>query len=299
MKKLSSDTVFKYPVITKKDRDFGLVVNTVGFESVQPHTRYPVEGHPRNYSFVPDKGRLLHEYQFIYFTDGEGSFQSASTHQTKIRQGHVVILFPGQWHTYKPFRQTGWKEFYIGFEGPVVENIVSKEFISSQNQVLNVGFSEILVDLFKRAIEIAKEESVSAQQRLAGIVLNIFTEILYLSQKRVSEKEQFAEVIEKAKAIMYENYNNDLDLEALSLKLCSSYSRFRKIFKKYTGSSPACYFQEIKMRKAKEFLLETDMPVKEIGYELNFRSYEYFISRFKKNTGFTPLEFKRQGVMSA
>ncbi|MCH5597998.1 helix-turn-helix domain-containing protein [Niabella ginsengisoli] len=271
-----------------------MVVNTVGFESISANTIYPVQGHPRAYSFFPEQGRRLHEYQIIYFVDGEGSFKSASTAKTKIESGHVAILFPGQWHTYHPCASTGWKVFYIGFEGAMIDNILAKEFISFNKQILNVGFSETLVDLFKRAIEIAKEDSLLLQQRLAGIAFNIVTEALFLSNKRMSEKEQTAEVIEKAKAIMYENYNNDIDLENLSEKLCSSYSWFRKVFKKYTGYAPAHYFQEIKIRKAKEFLLETDMSIKEIAYELNYQSYEYFISRFKKHTGVTPVEYKKQ-----
>lgn len=32
--------------------------------------------------------------------------------------------FPGQWHTYHPYRQTGWNEYYIGFEGPVIDNLM-------------------------------------------------------------------------------------------------------------------------------------------------------------------------------
>lgn len=298
MKKGNPDTVFKYLIVTSKDKDFGLVVNTVGYESVLPFEKYPVKGHPIEYNFSPNRGRTLNEYQIIYFVDGEGYFMPDSLSKIKIEKGNAIILYPRQWHTYKPSAKTGWKEFYIGFEGPIVENIVSNKFISEKNQILQIGFSQTLVDLFKKAIEIAKEDNLFSQQRLAGIGLNIISELIFLSQKDQSKSDRSAEIIEQAKAIMYENYSNDIDLMKVAQRLGASYSWFRKVFKQYTSQSPAHYFQEIKIRKAKELLLESNMPIKEISYELNFSSYEYFISRFKKNTGMTPLEFRRSNTNS-
>jgi AraC-like DNA-binding protein len=48
----------------------------------------------------------------------------------------------------------------------------------------------------------------------------------------------------------------------------------------------------MKLRKAKELLVETNRSLKEIAYALNFNSYEYFISFFKKREGITPLEYR-------
>ena len=50
-----------------------------------------------------------------------------------------MVLFPGQWHTYYPYVQTGWNEYYIGFEGAVIDDIGERWFLSKENQVLEVG----------------------------------------------------------------------------------------------------------------------------------------------------------------
>lgn len=73
--------------------------------------------------------------------------------------------------------------------------------------------------------------------------------------------------------------NQILDIgvnEELAMKLGISYSWFRKVFKEYTGYAPAKYFQELKLRKAKQLLIESSMSVKEICYELNYTSTEHF-----------------------
>ncbi|MDD4009762.1 MAG: AraC family transcriptional regulator [Fermentimonas sp.] len=286
---------FKYLLVSEKDKKFGLTVNTVGFQPIAPNTEYPSTKHPKSYYFNPEKGRILSEYQVVYVSKGKGSFKSESTKKINISKGQAIILFPGQWHTYCPLRESGWNEYYIGFEGEIIDNIVNNGFISPSNQVLNVGVSEELVQLFSTAIKIAKEDKTAAQQNLAGIVFNILGNILSLAQNKNFETKDTAQKIERAKVIMLENINKEIDAKEIAENLGISYSLFRKTFKEYTGYAPAQYFQELKLRKAKELLAETNLPIKEISYELNFSSYEYFLSFFKKRVKFTPTEYRDSG----
>jgi AraC-like DNA-binding protein len=283
---------FKYLLVNERDRKFGLTVNTVGFQPIPPHTLYPSTEHPKNYYFQPGKGRILSEYQIVYISKGKGSFSSDSTRRATISKGQAMVLFPGQWHTYSPLKDTGWNEYYIGFEGIIIDHIVSQGFLSRENQILNVGVNEDLVNLFSTAIKIAKEDKTAAQQNLAGIVFNIIGTILSLAQNKNFETNESAQKIERAKVIMHENIQKNLDIKEIAQNLGISYSLFRKVFKEYTGYSPAQYFQEQKLRKAKEILTETNHSIKEVAFELNFSSYEYFLSFFKKKVGTTPMEYR-------
>ena len=286
---------FKYLLVNAKDKLFGLTVNTVGFQPIAPHMLYPSTEHPKNYYFKPGKGRVLSEYQFVYISKGKGYFSSETTKRRSITKGEVILLFPGQWHTYCPLKETGWNEYYIGFEGAIIDKIVSHGFITPENQVLEVGVNEDLVSLFSTAIKVAKEDKGAAQQYLAGIVFNILGTILSLAQNKNFESKESAQKIERAKIIMIENINKNLDIKGIATNLGISYSLFRKVFKEYTGYAPSQYFQELKLRTAKELLAETNHSIKEIAFELNFNSYEYFLSFFKKRVGSTPMEYRSMG----
>lgn len=284
---------FKYLLINEKDKRFGLTVDAVGFQPIAPHTLYPSTEHPKNYYFNPEKGRILSEYVIVYISKGKGYFSSENSKKIAISKGHVFFLFPGKWHTYSPLKETGWNEYYIGFKGKIIDDIVANGFISPENPVLNVGVNEDLVSLFCTAITIAKEEKGATQQYLAGIVLNLMGTILSLAQNKNFESKESAEKIESAKIIMIENINKNIDIKGIASNLGISYSSFRKIFKEYTGYAPSHYFQELKLRKAKELLAETDRSIKEIVDELNFSSYEYFVSYFKKRVGSTPTKYRK------
>lgn len=286
---------FKYLIVSDTDRKFGLWVNTVGFQAIQPHTPYPLKDHPSGYYFNTKKGRVLHEYQLVYITKGRGLFSSDSTPEKQVCKGRLMVLFPGQWHTYQPLQQTGWNEYYIGFEGSIVDNLIKHAFITRDNQILEVGLNEELVTLFARALEIAEIDKISAQQYLSGIVLHMIGMILSISKNKIFEMGDVDQKIEQAKIIMNENVFKNIDPEELAMKLNISYSWFRKVFKDYTGYAPAKYFQELKLRKAKQLLVETSHSVKEISFMLDYRSTEHFFSLFKKRVGFTPLEYRSFG----
>lgn len=286
---------FKYLLVSERDRGFGLTVNTVGFQPIAPNSIYPSIEHPKSYYFNPQKGRILSEYQLVYISKGSGVFCSETTKKTAVQKGQMFLLFPGQWHTYEPSQDRGWNEYYIGFEGKIIDRIIKNSFFSTENQILNVGINEDLVDLFSTAIRVAKEDKTVSQQILAGIVIHILGLSLYLAQNKSFESKASDQIIEQAKIIMVENISKDLDIKSIAIKLGASYSWFRKVFKDYTGYAPAQYFQELKLRKAKEYLAETNKSVKEIAFALNFSSYEYFLSFFKKRVGITPLEYRNAG----
>ena len=283
---------FKYLIVNEKDKSFGLTINTVGFQPIAPNTVYPSTQHPDSYYFDPCKGRILSEYQILYISKGHGSFMSETTKKTNIDKGQIIFLFPNQWHTYCPSPETGWNEYYIGFEGPFIDEMVKNEFIGPNKQVIDIGVNEDLVNLYSTALQVAKDDRKAAQQYLAGIVLHIIGMILSYSQNKDFEDNNMGQIVERAKIIMSENMHKGVNMELLASKLGISYSRFRKVFKDYTGYAPGQYYQEMKLRKAKELLVETNRSLKEIAYALNFNSYEYFISFFKKREGITPLEYR-------
>jgi AraC-like DNA-binding protein len=80
--------------------------------------------------------------------------------------------------------------------------------------------------------------------------------------------------------------------EEIAANLNISYSWFRRIFRQYTGFSPAQYMIQLKIQKAKELLEQTNDSVKEIACALNFEPTDYFSVFFKRSTGLNPLAYR-------
>ncbi|MDR2131324.1 MAG: AraC family transcriptional regulator [Odoribacteraceae bacterium] len=295
MKHNDLPTNFTYLLPSDQDREFGSVVNTVGFQSIKANCAYPVQGHPSGYHFNVAQGRVLHEYQLLYISGGQGFFSSAKVRGQKIGKGNLLLLIPGEWHSYHPSPETGWNEYYIGFEGKLIDNLFEKNILPRESTVIEVGFNDDLVKHYQQAIEVAKAGKRATQQYLSGIVMYLIGMVCYISKNNFLEPGQIERKIVQAKVIMQENLYKDIDPEILAGDLNLSYSWFRKEFKNYTGYAPAKYFQELKISKAKELLLSTSQSVKEISLLLGYGSTGYFSILFKKCTGYTPLEYRHYG----
>ena len=91
---------------------------------------------------------------------------------------------------------------------------------------------------------------------------------------------------------MHENIEGTKTIQDIADEIGVSYSTFRKNFKKYTGLSPASYFQDLKLQRAKDLLRSTQMSIKEIAYLLDFETPDYFSTQFRKKVGKRPSDFR-------
>ncbi|MBQ7422893.1 MAG: helix-turn-helix domain-containing protein [Prevotella sp.] len=284
----------KYLVANDRDALWGLTVSTVGYEEIPPNGEYPTKGHAEGYYFDVEKGRVLNEYQLQYVVEGDGVFRSAHM-ETTVRSGNIFLLFPDEWHTYRPSIKQGWKCYWIGFRGKNINDRVRAGFLSPEKPIYHVGFSGQIVSLFREAWQTANEEAANAQQVLAGIVNHLIGTMYALERNfQLNKNHGHVEMVNRARLRIRETLEQAVTIQQIAVEMGVSYSNFRKLFKEYTGLAPALYQQELKLQRAKELLSTTDMSIKEIAYQLNFDSPDYFSSKFRSKTGQKPSEFRNQ-----
>ena len=285
--------ISKYLVVNPRDVQWGLTVSTVGYEEIGVADTYPTRGHADGYYFDIDKGRVLNEYQLLYITEGEGVFNSAHAKDIPLKAGDLFLLFPGEWHTYHPTGKNGWKSYWIGFKGKNVDDRVKAGFLSVDKPIYHVGFSADIIRLYEEAYKRAQEEAPYLQQILAGIV-NHLVGLMYALEcsMELSKDHTRVDMINLARLRIRESLEVDLTIQQVAEELGVSYSNFRKLFKEFTGISPALYQQDLRLQRAKELLATTTLSIKEIAYRLRFESPDYFSSKFKIKTGKKPSEFR-------
>ena len=208
-----------------------------------------------------------------------------------------ILLFPGEWHNYHPDLETGWYEHWLGFSGTYADQLVKNGFLSVTHPIIKVGHSTELKTLFSMAINYSIEQPSGYQQLLSGIV-QFALGLCFVQSQRIRFKN--AEIVDKinhAKQIMGERYNEELQMESIAKIIGLNYTTFRIEFKEYTGFSPKSYIEGLRINQAKALLKDTDLSSKEIAYQVGYNSPYYFCLSFKKNTGMTPSEYRKQQAL--
>jgi AraC-like DNA-binding protein len=283
----------KYLNISSIEREWGFYINTVGSAKVGPHKSYPNNhAHPMNHSFTWDKGRILDGYYLVFITRGEGVLESAKTKAHTIKAGTCFFLFPGVWHRYKPHPNHGWEEYWVGFNGNYPDELMRNKIFVPESPFVDVGLNDELLQLFHLLISTVATAQAGYRQIITGITLQILGLVNAIAKYRTVDEGNQPKMIAKAKFLLQESIESPVNLEEMVKELPMGYSRFRKLFKETVGISPNQYLLELRLSKAKELLLSTNLSINEIAYQTGFESIFYFSRLFKKKNDLSPKDYR-------
>ena len=283
---------FDYLTSGTADKQWGIYLTVVGRYHALPNQQYPSQMHPSGYYFEWDNGRVLDEYQLNYVTEGSGIMQT-NHGEFPVEAGSLIIVQPGVKHRYKPTESTGWTENYVGLNGKLAAHFIESTFEDLDTPVIHIGHQVEILDSFQKIIDLVTEQKPSYHQVASGLILKALGYISGHQKTQNIGNVEIEGLINKAKAFLWENVNQEADLQQFSKQHNISYSYFRKAFKMYTGLAPHQFFLDLKIMRAKELIVASDKSVKAITYELGFDSIHYFSRLFKKKVGQSPTDLRK------
>jgi YesN/AraC family two-component response regulator len=167
---------------------------------------------------------------------------------------------------------------------------------------------------FERAVRVAADWGVEADKEtlkrtyfLGKVVparqhesvvklLSIFAQHLAILSNQIFVQKENAEppVITKAREYIQEHQAEKLPLRQVAKAVNTSTFYFCKLFKKVTGINYTDYLSRVRIEKSKNLLLNPNLRVSEIAFEVGFQSLTHFNRVFKKILGQSPTEYRAQ-----
>jgi two-component system, response regulator YesN len=95
---------------------------------------------------------------------------------------------------------------------------------------------------------------------------------------------------------MEHNFQKDLSLEDVAKFIQISPFYLSKIFKKESGENFIDFLTAIRIRKAKDFLTNPLLTIKDVCYQVGYKDPNYFARVFKKTCGITPTEYQTKNI---
>ncbi|NLR73848.1 GlxA family transcriptional regulator [Leeia aquatica] len=92
----------------------------------------------------------------------------------------------------------------------------------------------------------------------------------------------------EAAIAMENNIENPVSLEKLAEDLGLSLRHLERLFKRYLGTTPAQYYLDLRLRRARELLLQTSMSVMEVTVACGFQSSSHFSKSYRGVFGYPP-----------
>ncbi|WP_308634069.1 AraC family transcriptional regulator [Paenibacillus silvisoli] len=89
--------------------------------------------------------------------------------------------------------------------------------------------------------------------------------------------------------------NESITVEDMASRANLSISRFRELFRQHFGAPPHRYLLDLRIRYAKELLLNTDYSIEKIAEYCGFSDIHHFSNTFKKMEAVTPNACRKAG----
>ena len=109
-----------------------------------------------------------------------------------------------------------------------------------------------------------------------------------------SQHPDYSEAVCKVLEYIEKNYKENISLEEIANYVHMNKSYLSHLFKKETQKNIYSYLLDFRMEKAKKLLAETKQSIYQVGCLVGIPDSAYFSKVFKKYTGMTPLEFRKQ-----
>ena len=128
----------------------------------------------------------------------------------------MILLFPGEWHSYYPDSETGWDEYWVGFRGVHIDRRVEKRFFTREEPLQHIGLSATIVGLYEDILKFASQEKTGYQEMISSIVLHILGTVYYKRRNNSFTNTYVVDKINEARILMKEQVENPLTPEEVS-----------------------------------------------------------------------------------
>lgn len=125
-------------------------------------------------------------------------------------------------------------------------------------------------------------------------LLEIFAQHLSIVSNQIVVQKDNSEppVITRAKEFIKQHQTEDISLGQVARAVNTSTFYFCKLFKKATGINFTDYVSRVRIESARNLLLNPNLRISEIAYEVGFQSLTHFNRVFKKIIGQSPTEYR-------
>ena len=238
------------------------------------------------------KGRL--DYQILYIASGKAHFYFHGQEEI-VTAGNIVIYRPKEEQRYYYYGVDHTEVYWVHFTGYDVKNILRKYGITDEMHVIRTGTSLEYKKIFLQIIQ----ELKLCKEDYEELTVHHLYHLLILLHRQLNAKPRgkahfLMTEIDQAVKYFHKNYNKAISIEDYAISQHMSVSWFIRNFKEYTNSTPAQYLLSLRISNAQTLLESTNYNVTEIANIVGYDNPLYFSRIFKKQSGVSPSEFRKQ-----
>lgn len=232
------------------------------------------------------------QHILIYCQEGRGRV-SIQNEEYTLQPGDCILIPAGAAHIYAADATNPWTIYWVHFKGNHTNKLIALYQQKYDSFKCSVDFQESRIQLFEDIyynLEMGYSNDNLCYANLCFV--HFLSSFLFSTNYNVAYKKQSVDTVNTSILFMQNHIDEMLPLEKMAQAVNLSASHFSFLFRKKTGFSPIEYFNHLKVQKACQYLLFTDLRIKEIADKLGVEDPYYFSRMFTKVMGVSPDSYR-------
>jgi len=236
----------------------------------------------------------IKQHIIIYNVEGRGWVEAGSK-RIEVGPSQFVAIPAGKAHKYASHENDPWTIYWVHFKGELSDHIMELLQELSKNYKPDLSYSEHRIRLFEDIYTNMERGYSRDNCRYVSMTFYHFlSSLLYEDKFNSTENHSHEDMLASTIELMKEKVHTLVTLQELAEFAQLSVSHFSATFRERTGYSPIEYFIHLKIQKACQYLLFTNMTVKETAGKLGIDDQYYFSRMFSKLMGQSPMEYRNK-----
>ncbi len=242
-------------------------------------------------------------YDITLITDGEGFFRIDETnHQVKVSD--VLFSQPYQlreWdtqHIADGYALIFEEEFLLSFfNDPNFINNISffKKYCNNSRLELSTSVFEQINFLMQQIKDEIDKYAVKNKHILRALLYQVLMTLdrAFIGQYAIAPQSDSRNYVDRFLTFVHADFQINHEVQYYAEKLYLTPNYLNELVKKVTGMPAKQIIQTKLINESKKYLLYSDLTIAEISERLSFETPSYFIRFFRKRTGCTPLQYRK------
>ncbi len=256
-----------------------LYIKNIGFyPNARFHHRYWKNGCPENI--------------LIYCVNGKGWFKTKKQTHTVAKNECILITTGKEGISYGADENDPWTIYWVHFTGTAIADF-NQTYQDRTNQPVNIVFDNLRINMWKEMYN-----WLSAGYSLENLCKSNFCLPHFIStflySQFMEDKDSDNQLIRDIIKFMQTDIDKRITSDTIAKAFNISASHIRMLFRKISGIPVNEYLISLRIQKSSHLLMSTDMRIVEICDQTGFTDPYYFSRCFKKETGLSPLHYRKQ-----
>lgn len=228
--------------------------------------------------------RVFDDFVLIYCVKGRGYFR-AGDRAFNVSAGDIFLAHAGTRHWYRSDEHEGWDIWWLHARGDQLTRLAAFAGLPIDTPLRRIGACPRVLGAYRTIFSTLGRHDLHAWLDASVALQRLFVELRKLDPASGDGH--------STQLLLNAADEDPTGLDAMARRAGVSRFAFLRAFRKATGTTPWRFILNRRIGRAKELLIDTDLPIKTIAHELGFADANYFSRLFRKETGIAARDYRR------